>query len=64
MKNRIKELCLRDNITSVSTFAKLIGESQQNALLLLQERFYICRKLLNRLCDIFNVTPEFLLCLE
>lgn len=64
MKNRIKELCLRDNITNVSTFAKLIGESQKNALLILQERFFICRKLLNRLCDVFNTTPEFILCFE
>lgn len=64
MRNRTLELCMRDGIYTISTFANLIGESNNNALLILQERYFICRKLLKRLCDIFNVSEDFLLRLD
>lgn len=61
MLNRTKELCIRDGINSVEQFARLIGLSQKNALDLLRERLFICRTLLNRLCDLFNVSASYLL---
>ena len=61
MLNRTKELCIRDGINSVEQFARLIGLSQKNALDLLRERLFICRTLLIRLCDLFNVSASYLL---
>ena len=61
MLNRTKELCIRDGINSVEQFARLIGLSQKNALDLLRERYFICRTLLIRLCDLFNVSASYLL---
>ena len=61
MENRTKELCIRDRINSVEQFARLIGLSQKNALELLRERYFIGQTLLNRLCDLFNVSASYLL---
>lgn len=64
MKNRVNVLCLRDGIETVQQFAYKTGFSFEKAKAIINQEYFIDPDTMDVLCDLFNVTPRYLLCLH
>lgn len=61
MKNCVNLLCLKANI-SIEELALLMGITRTDAYDICAERVILTIEQVNRLCEIFNATPNEILC--
>lgn len=63
MKNRALLLCLKYKIEYVEEYAQKIGISIDDARAIFEERLVMDEEVIQKNCDLFNVSRAYFLCL-
>ena len=63
MKNRAMLLCLKHGIMTAEEYALKVGIAVNDAIDIFHERIVIPEQVIQRSCEIFNVSKSYFLCI-